>query len=128
MVTKIVVILIIAAVVVGGLLLANYFGLWPFGRGSGDGDGTMDSPVTDLENTEDVEVVERPPSLLIEIREDEILYDNNVIGLGDLENILQEYQGSDYVWTLQDTYRADKSTYDDVKNLLERYDMVFRER
>jgi hypothetical protein len=130
MVTKILIVLIVAAVIVGGALLASHFGLWPFGRGSGDGDGdgTVVSPVNNQEDVQEVEVSELPQSLLIEIREESIIYDNAEISLDDLETILQRYEGVDHAWTLQDTYRADKSTYDSVKNLLEKYDMVFRER
>ena len=129
MLTKILIVLIIVAVIVGGVLLANHFGIWPFGSGfgDGDGDGTVNSPVTDQEDTQEVVVSERPPSLLIEIKEDVIIYDDNEVTLDELEAILKKYEGIDYIWTLQDSYRAYKLTYDNVSELLEKYDIVFRE-
>ena len=131
----IIVCLIIAAVVVGGALLLNHLGVWPFGSGigDGDGDGTVDSPLTDPEeapevDVQDIEVVERPQSLLIEINEEKIMYNGEEISLDELESVLQQFESLDDIWTLEDSYRADKSIYDEVKDLLVKYDMAFRER
>ena len=129
----IIVVLLVAAVIVGGALLLNHFGIWPFGSGVGDGegDGTVDSPITDPEvvpDIQDIEVIERPQSLVIEINEEKIMYNGEEITLDDLEAVLQQFESLEDVWTLEDSYRAEKSVYDNVKDLLVKYDMAFRER
>jgi len=122
--------LVIAAVIVGAAFALNHFGIWPFGSGIGDGDGegTVESPVTDQDEEQEVIVTERPPSLLIEIRENKVIYDGDEVTLDELETILQKFVDIDEIWTIQDAYRATKSTYDDVKELLVKHDLVFAER
>jgi len=131
----IIICLVVAAVIVGGALLLNHFGIWPFGSGIGDsdGEGTVDSPITDPEEApeidlEDLIVVERPQSLVIEINEEKIMYNDEEITLDDLEALLQQFEGLEDIWTLEDSYRAEKAVYDSVKDLLVKYDMAFRER
>ena len=128
--------ILVAAVIVGGALLLNHFGIWPFGSGIGDGegDGTVDSPITDpdvetdLPDIQDIVVVERPQSLVIEISEEKIMYDGEEISLDDLEAVMQQFENLEDIWTLEDSYRAEKAIYDSVKDLLVKYDMAFKER
>lgn len=130
MLTKIIVCLVIAAIIVGGAFLLGHFGIWPFGSGSGDGDGdgTINSPISNPEESQDIIVTERPQTFLIEIKEDKIIFDNDEVSLNEMENILQKYEALDDAWTLEDSYRADKYIYDEVRALLVKYDIIFRER
>ena len=125
----IVICLVIAAFVVGGAYLLSNFGIWPFGRGRGEGtgDGTVDSPVNNQSEIHDEAVIERPQSFLIEIREDKIVYNGEEVSLNELEIILQQFKDLEEIWILEDSYRADKFIYDEVKNLLERYKIIFKE-
>ena len=111
------------ALVVGAVYLgiAYFKDLWPF---SEKGDSNL--PSVDKEDSHEMEVPERPPTLLIEIRENTIMYDGVELSLDELESILLKHKNPDDTWRLRDTYHADKSTYDEVKKLLNKH-VYYRE-
>jgi len=127
-ITTLIVVVLVAGVIYFGYAALN--GQWPFSGGTGDGDGEDISPAESIEETSQdvVDAETHPPILLIEIRESTIIYADEDVTLDELETIFQKHNNSTDIWILQDTYRADKSTYDSVKELLEKWDMVYREQ
>jgi len=123
--TIIAIIAVIAVVAYGIYAFRN--GRFPFGGGTGDGDGATEIPIVTEETIQEPVTVDEPQSLLIEIHENKIIYDEDELLLDELEKILQEFENTNFIWTLQDTYRAEKSVYNDVKELLEKLNIVFRE-
>ena len=131
---------IIIIVVICYFLYAFFNGLWPFGTGGGEGDsdaGVTDNGVTesvidvvetnvpqDGDNGNDIEL----PVLIIEISEDRIIYNENEVSLEELETILLTYGNPDDIWEIHDVYRAEKAVFDEVKQLLQKLDIVFREQ
>jgi hypothetical protein len=65
------------------------------------------------------------PPLLIEIEEDRIIYDGKEVSLSELEDILREYENTEYVWELRDTRQAVKRVYDEAAQLLDKYNIPF---
>ena len=128
----------VAIAAVGYFLFAGLSGLWPFwpgdgdGYGDGDGDGTGTAIVSvvdsdDTEHAAEPEPAGDPPSLVIEIHEDKIIYDGEEISLYELEDILKRHESGEHGWTLRDAYRADKDTFDRVRELLADNGIFFAE-
>jgi len=128
-ITIIITIVVIAAVA----FILYHLGFLSLGRGSGDGDVVGASPVASAEDTEEIdaseeqEEQEEPVSLIIEIREDKIYYSGTSISLDELDELLANYEGADWIWTLHDYYRADHLTFESVRALLIERNIVFRE-
>ena len=117
----------IAVVVIAGYLVYAYItGLFPFGS-TGDGDIEGGTPAYELIE-EEIIVIEEPPSLIIEVSGDQIIYNDEAISLEQLEEVLRRYATVADIWELHDVYRAERATYESVRELLRRHDVVFRER
>jgi len=104
--------------------IAYFNGLFPFGGGDGEGIGVS---LIDPKYVVDHESVSEPPSLVIEIHENRIIYNGEEISLDELEIIIAKYSGDEYGWTILDVYRADKDTFDKVKELLANNNIFFAE-
>ena len=124
---------VFAVVVIGYLIYAFITGAFPFGA-NGQGQGEVIAPEYSQEEEEEPKMVEEeppveePPSLIIEISEDRIIYDGEVISLGELEEVLRRYASIADIWELHDVYRAHRATYESVRELLRRHDIAYRER
>ena len=68
-----------------------------------------------------------PPSSLIKIHNDKILYEDEEISLERLEEILLKYKDNEYIWEIRDVFQADKSTFDSVIDILKKLNMIFAE-
>ena len=136
-------VVILAIAVVAYLLYAFVSGLFPFGgMGSGDGTGdasaiiVVDEPevIEELDAAdetvavEEVEIAEETPSLVIEISEDRLIFNDEVVTFDELEEILRRYAGTEDIWELHDVFRADRATYERVRELLRMHDVVYRQR
>ena len=117
---------IVVVIVAGYLVYAYVTGLFPF-SGTGDGDIEGGTPAHELIE-EEVIVIDEPPSLIIEISGNQIMYNDEVISLEQLEEVLRRYATVADIWELHDVYRAERATYESVRELLRRHDVVFRER
>ena len=100
------------------------------GRGSG-GNGLISDifeydEVISHDTQEEHEEVIESPLLIIEIHEDRIYYNNIEVTLYELEEIL--IANSDDTWEVYDAYRAHRTTFEAVTELLTRFDIFFRER
>ena len=126
---KILLIVVITAVIIGAyLLFANFRGLFPFG-GGGAGEGAVAGEISEyIQPPEPDEPIEPPPVLLIEIREDRIYHDGNEVTPEALEEILSNHARPEDIWELHDTHRAHRETFENVREILRRLDVVFRER
>jgi len=111
---------VIAVGAVGVLLYLGMTGRWRFGN---DGDAGGLVPVFALQDRQETDDRERPPSLLIGIYENRIYFDDEVISLDELEEILARFQNDSDVWELQDVFRASNAVYNDVRDLL-RYNNI----
>lgn len=148
--------IIIAAItlaILGYLVYAFFAGKFPFGGVGSGGNGNsgsefslsqqetsesvnsvvsedIDEPViaNDIVDSDNSAVADTPPSLLIEVREDRISYDNKEISIEELEEIFAKYNTDENIWILEDTYHADKSTYSEVLELLNKYGFAFQEK
>ena len=123
---------IAVVVVVGYLIYAYIAGAFPFGD-TGHGDGEIEAPAyIEIEEKPEIDdepdITTQPPSLVIEISEDRIIYNDEVISLEDLEEVLRRYAIYADIWELHDVYRADRATYESVRELLRRHDVVYRQR
>ena len=132
--------LAVAVVVIALYLIYAFFtGTFPFGAGHGE--NVVDMPAHSIIEEEqeiaeepEAEVVDEPetieelPSLIIEISEDRIIFDGEELSLEDLEEILRRYASAQDIWGLHDVYRADRATYESVRELLRRHDVIYRER
>ena len=126
MFTKIAFWLLVAAIAIGGYLLAaNHFNIFPFGgTGHGDGEGVIPA----FQIIDEVDVTIEPPSFIIEIREDRIIYNNVEVTLDDLDEILRRYANVADTWELHDALHASRAVYEEVRELLRTHDILFRER
>jgi len=95
--------------------------MWPFNAGEGGVIPVLGTMLVD-------ENAQQPPSLVIEIHEDRILYDGNEISLDALEAILIQFEEADEIWTLQDAFMADQATWASVRDLLRARNVVFAEQ
>jgi len=66
-------------------------------------------------------------SFVIEIKEDVVYFNNVEISIEELEDIIIENHYRDEIWELHDSRQAVKAIYDEVVELLKKYDVVFRE-
>ena len=129
--TKIVLLVAIVAII-AYLIYAFIAGVFPFG-GAGHGEAEVEAPAyvaieEEPETAEEPDIVTQPPSLVIEISEDRIIYDGEVISLEDLEEVVRKFAGIEDIWELHDVYRADRATYESVRDLLRTHDVAYRER
>lgn len=119
-------------VVIGYLVFAFFTGSFPFGTGLGDGDGeAIESEYATAQEEPEIEepdIIEEPPSLIIEISEDRIIYEGEEISIEDLEKILRRYAYIQDIWEIHDVYRADRATYERVRELFRTHDVVYRLR
>ena len=119
-------------VAIGYLVYAFFAGLFPFGgMEHGDGEAVAPEYATVYEEPEIEEpdiIMEEPPSLIIEISEDRIIYDGEEISIEDLEEVLRRYANTQDIWELHDVYRADRATYERVRELLRTHDVAYRQR
>ena len=118
---KILLVCFIAAVIAGVLFFVNTRGL-----GLGSGNGLISSEEEVISDILEQEETTIPPLLLIEIREDRIYYNDIEVTLSELEAIL--IANLDDIWEIYDAYRAYRITFENVRELLTRLDIVFRER
>lgn len=123
---KKVLVLFLIIAIIAGISYVLLSGKFSFDFGSSNSDDAI--PVNATVTTKEAEVIEVPPSLLIEIHENNIIYNDEKTSLDELETILQKYENTDDIWILQDTYQASKSTYDEVKELLIKHNFVFGEK
>lgn len=112
---------IVAAVGYGAFAFLNE--MWPFYGGDGGAIPVLGPLLVD----EQIEV-EQPPSLVIEIHEDRIVYDGDEISLDELEAILVQFQDIEHVWILQDVFMAEQATWTSVTELLRARNAVFAEQ
>lgn len=112
---------VVAAIGYGAFAFLNE--MWPFSAGEG---GAI--PVLGTMFADEHADAEQPPSLVIEIYEDRIMYDGEEVSLEDLEAILRQFQEIDEIWTLQDTFRADQATWANVRDLLRAQNVIFAEQ
>ena len=112
---------LVAAVGYGAFAFLNE--IWPFYGGDG---GVI--PVLGTMLAEEQAEAEQPPSLVIEIHEDRIVYDGDHISLDDLDAVLVQFQDIDEVWILQDTFMADQATWAIVVDLLRIRNVTFAEQ
>ena len=66
--------------------------------------------------------------LIIKIINSRIILDGDDISLNELEDLLLLYIDSEYVWELHDTHQAVKSVYDDIVELFNKYNVIYREK
>ena len=110
-----------AAVVVGGVYFIRQ-------RGAGAGGNGGIIPVMSVqEDTSETHTPNTPPSILIEVHEDRIMYNEYEISLEELEIVLFQFQNTEDIWELNDAFRANKSTFDDVRTLLRKHNITFVE-
>jgi len=118
--------LTIAAVIVVVGYVIFIAGTGPFSRGN-----TIIPTFHEVYSTPTPEVpesLERPPSLMIEIREDRIVYNYEEVSLAALEAVLVEFGNLEDIWILKDAFHADKYTYDKVRALLTELTVLFAEQ
>ena len=121
-------------VVIGYLAYAFFTGMFPFGgAGHGDGEAEAEAPAyIELEEESEIvdepDIVIEPPPPVIEISEDRIIFNGEEISIEDLEEVLRRYAGLEEVWELHDIYRADRATYEKVRELLRTHDIAYRQR
>ena len=130
--------LVAVIVVIGYLIYAFIAGVFPF-RGAVLGENEGEAPTyiaieeePDIDDEPDIDeepdITIDPPSLVIEISEDRIIFDGEVISLEDLEEVLRRYASDEDIWELHDVYRADRATYESVRELLRTHDVAYRQR
>lgn len=112
---------VVAAIGYGAFAFLNE--VWPFTAGEGGAIPVIGTMIAD----EQVDV-EQPPSLVIEIHENRIVYDGDEISLEDLDAILVRFQDVDEIWTLQDAFMADQATWASVADLLRAHGVIFAEQ
>ena len=110
--------IIIIVVVVLSITHCGGDGGFPFVGSSGEGEGVVFVFAEDSQLPDNVYFPDEIPITLIEIHEDRIIYDNDEITLDELSVILARFRGTEYTWTLTDAFRADKATFDSVRELL----------
>ena len=119
-------------VIIGYLVYAFFTGTFPFG-GTGPGDGEAETPANisleeESEIVDEPDIVIEPPPPVIEVSEDRIIFSGEEISMEDLEEVLRRYAGLEEVWELHDLYRADRATYEKVRELLRTHDIAYRLR
>ena len=112
---------VVAAIGYGAFAFLNE--MWPFSAGEGGAIPVLGTMFVDEQGD-----AEQPPSLVIEVHEDRIVYDGDEISLEDLEEILVQFQNVEEIWTLQDVFRADQATWASVRDLLRAHNVVFAEQ
>lgn len=107
-------------------VLAVLFG-GRFGLNWGAGEGTNETSSNDLttNSTASTQAVAKT-NLVVEVREDKIIYDGNEVSLDEFRGVLQELDNSKYSWELRNNH-AIKAPYDQVKALFAEYDVAFEE-
>ena len=133
---------VLALVVAAYLLIAFFSGLFPFGSmGAGEESENAsaifeaDEPevveeldITDETDVAEEEIAEETLQLVIEISEDRIVFNDEVITYDELEEILRRYASIESTWELHDVFRADRATYERVRELLRTHDIAYRQR
>jgi hypothetical protein len=122
--------IVVLIVFVVAILLERWQFGFPWSGGQNIGFGTppstteapaqsaIASPAADATETE---------SLIIDVSEEEVLYNGGVVTLDELKEILLNRNQPGFIWILQDSH-AKKAVYDQVKALLGECSVQFTER
>jgi len=124
MISKILLIAVIACV---GVVAAVIYGFVTGRISLGDGGGGI-IPVTAMVTTPENEVADAPDTLVIEIHESRIVHDGEEISLDELDEIVARYAGGNSIWVLQDAFRANNATFNQVRTLLREHNIIFAEQ